>query len=79
MIASLACVQLDMPALYQQEGHTPFEALQERCNAAEADAAATTAVDAVSGIVWTPSMRRMYTLLARSGHARRSSISSCKN
>ena len=59
-------LQMDMPALYQREGQAPFEALQRAIDqgpAATLEEAA--ARNAVSGIVWTPSMRRMYTLLDR--------------
>ena len=59
-------LQLDMPALYQQEGQHPFEALKARLGQGASTSPEEAAVQkAVSGIVWTPSMRRMYTLLDR--------------
>ena len=63
-------VQLDMEAVYQREGDAPLRALQAG-DGAEGAAAPGDARDSehirstLSGVVWTPSMRRMYTLLKR--------------
>lgn len=47
-------MQLDMDALYMRQGDAPQAALQGGA-----------APPLLQGIVWTPSMRRMYTLLSR--------------
>ena len=55
-----------MPLLYQQEGQAPFEALQAHANQVPTLAQGDSALQSTAaGIVWTPSMRRMYTLLDR--------------
>lgn len=48
--------QLDMEALYLREGDAPLAALTGGAAAAQ---------PLLSGIVWTPGMRRMYSLLER--------------
>ncbi|KAK9849644.1 hypothetical protein WJX84_000969, partial [Apatococcus fuscideae] len=59
-------VKLDMPDLYQREGQQPFEALQTQLGQGTDLAPEEAAIQkSMSGIVWTPSMRRMYTLLDR--------------
>ena len=58
-------LQLDMPALYQQEGQQPFQELKTRPGQSAHSPEEAAVQEAVSGIVWTPSMRRMYTLLDR--------------
>lgn len=59
-------LQLDPEALYQRDGAAPVQQLNERLaeGAQDADTQALQAV--LGGMVWTPSMRRMYTLLDRS-------------
>lgn len=57
-----------MAALYQSEGEAPVQRLaaalgNSSYSAGDNEAAAS--LQALSGIVWTPSMRRMYTLVDR--------------
>ena len=56
-------MQLDMEAVYQREGDAPLRALQAGDGAAAADGEHTRST--LSGVVWTHSMRRMYTLLKK--------------
>ena len=63
-------VQLDMEALYKREGDAPRRALQagdapEGASMAGAGGDSEQIRSTLSGIVWTPSMRRMYMLLKR--------------
>ena len=64
---SLQCAaQLDIAALYQSEGEAPVQRLAAALEGGPADGTAGASLQALSGIVWTPSMRRMYTLVDRS-------------
>ena len=62
--------QLDMDAVYEREGDAPLRALQAG-RAIDGVAAPAAGEDSehirstLSGVVWTPSMRRMYTLLKK--------------
>ncbi len=62
--------QLDMEAVYQREGDAPLRALQAG-HTADGAAAPDAGEDSehirstLSGVVWTPSMRRMYTLVKK--------------
>ncbi len=63
-------MQLDMEAVYKREGDAPLRALQageapEGASVPGAGGDSEHIRSALSGIVWTPSMRRMYTLLKR--------------
>jgi midasin len=66
-------VQLDMRALYQSEGDAHQQRLRNALQAqqtqqAQHDESALSPPSqsaALAGIVWTPSMRRMYTLVDR--------------
>jgi hypothetical protein len=60
-------VQIDSQELYQREGGAPQLRLQEalRLKAQDTDAHTLALQAALSGIVWTASMRRMYTLVDR--------------
>ena len=62
-------LQLDMSSLYTREGEGPMQQLQQRLGELSAAGTAASAAGAhyaaVRGIVWTPSLRRMYTLLDR--------------
>ena len=64
-------VQLDMAALYQSEGDVPVQHLAAAISEANAHGREATSLQALAGIVWTPSMRRMYTLVDRSAARRR--------
>lgn len=59
-------MQLDMAGLYEQEGSAPVHLLQQ---ALSDQASQDSSRDSMAGVVWTPSMRRMYTLTDRSGSA----------
>ena len=56
-----------MAAQYEKHGAHALRALDEKVAAAAgaADEESRAAAVALAGIVWTPSMRRMYTLLDR--------------
>ena len=59
-----------MEAVYKREGDAPIKALQagdapEGAFAPNAGGDGAHIQSTLSGIVWTPSMRRMYTLLKR--------------
>ena len=58
--------QLDIPALYKSEGEAPVQRLAAAVGGTPAHGSETASLQALSGIVWTPSMRRMYTLVDRS-------------
>lgn len=61
-------LQLDVEGLYQREGELPLEVLRERVvqsSETSADVAAQSTAAMLAGVVWTRSMRRMYTLLDR--------------
>eukprot|EP00884_Botryococcus_braunii_P010443 jgi/Botrbrau1/193/Bobra.0022s0173.1 len=61
-------VKLDVEGLYEREGEVPVELLRKRLREAcgpGGDPSALAAAASLSGIVWTRSMRRMYTLLDR--------------
>lgn len=62
-----ALLQIDPQELYQREGSVPAarlqQALQQEAQSSDAHMLALQA--ALSGIVWTASMRRMYTLVDR--------------
>lgn len=60
--------QLDMEGLYEHEGSGPLEHLQHALTDEKKKAGAHASGDSLAGVVWTPSMRRMYTLLARCAH-----------
>ena len=60
-----SCVQLDMEGLYEREGSAPVQHLQSALTNEEKKAGAHASGDSLAGVVWTPSMRRMYTLLDR--------------
>ena len=64
------CVQLDMAALYQSEGNVPVQHLAAAIRDANAHGQEAASLQALAGIVWTPSMRRMYTLVDRSAARR---------
>ncbi len=59
-------MQLDIPALYQSEGEAPMQRLAAALGGAPSQGTEAASLQALSGIVWTPSMRRMYTLVDRS-------------
>ena len=66
-LTSVQCAaQLDILALYQSEGEAPVQRLAAALEGAPSQSSATASLQALSGIVWTPSMRRMYTLVDRS-------------
>lgn len=58
-------LQLDMEGLYQQEGRAPVQHLQAALADEKKRADAHAIGASLAGVVWTPSMRRMYTLLNR--------------
>ncbi|KAL0028971.1 hypothetical protein WJX77_009058 [Trebouxia sp. C0004] len=58
-------VQLDMEGLYEREGSVPSQHLQAALTDEKKKASAHASGDSLTGVVWTPSMRRMYTLLDR--------------
>ena len=62
-------MQLDMVTVYQQVGEQPAQILQQQAaEVSVSDAPDTQALrKAASGLVWTQSMRRMYTLVNRCG------------
>jgi len=62
-------MQLDMPALYQSEGEAPVQRLAAALNGPPSRGNEAASLQALSGIVWTPSMRRMYTLVDRSDYS----------
>lgn len=51
--------------MYKLEGDAPLQALHAALATADDSSAAATLRGSLQGIVWTPSMRRMYTLLSR--------------
>jgi midasin len=55
--------KLDMAALYAREGGAPIEQLSTALAARPVEELG--AAEALQGVVWTDSMRRMYTLLER--------------
>ena len=59
--------QLDMAAVYQRGGAQPAQLLQQCLlqPAAEGDPDLQALQQAARGVVWTHSMRRMYTLVNR--------------
>ena len=59
------CVQLDMEGLYEREDSAPLQHLQSALTDEKKKAGAHASGDSLAGVVWTPSMRRMYTLLDR--------------
>lgn len=59
------CVQLDMDGLYEREGSAPIQHLHSALTDEKKKAGAHASGDSLMGVVWTPSMRRMYTLLDR--------------
>ena len=64
---SYCALQINPEELYQREGGVPAQRLQEALQSqAQSTDAHTLALQAsLSGIVWTASMRRMYTLVDR--------------
>ncbi|KAL0049173.1 hypothetical protein WJX82_008148 [Trebouxia sp. C0006] len=58
-------VQLDLEGLYDREGSAPLQHLQAALTDEKKKASAHASGDSLTGVVWTPSMRRMYTLLDR--------------
>lgn len=58
-------VQLDMEGLYEREGSAPLQHLQAALTDEKKKASAHASGDSLTGVVWTSSMRRMYTLLDR--------------
>lgn len=58
-------MQLDMEGLYEREGSAPLQHLQSALTDEKKKAGAHASGDSLAGLVWTPSMRRMYTLLDR--------------
>ena len=54
-----------MEEVYKLEGDAPVQALHAALAATDSSDAAAALRSALEGIVWTPSMRRMYTLLSR--------------
>ncbi|KAL3144109.1 hypothetical protein ABBQ32_003899 [Trebouxia sp. C0010 RCD-2024] len=58
-------VQLDMDGLYEREGSAPVQHLQSALKDEKKKAGAHASGDSLVGVVWTPSMRRMFTLLDR--------------
>lgn len=58
-------MQLDMGALYQLEGSAPLHLLQQALSDQATQAAWDPSRDSMAGVVWTPSMCRMYTLTDR--------------
>lgn len=65
LMSLVLCVQLDMEGLYEQEGRAPLQHLQSALTDERKKAGAHASGDSLVGVVWTPSMRRMYTLLDR--------------
>jgi midasin len=74
------CPQIDLEAVFQREGEAPYQRLQQLLagssdpDACTAEALQMTPEDAeelealrraLRGVVWTRSMRRMYTLVQR--------------
>lgn len=58
-------VQLDLDGLYEREGSAPVQHLQSALTDEKKKAGAHASGDSLAGVVWTPSMRRMFTLLDR--------------
>ena len=58
-------LQLDMEGLYEQEGNAPVQLLQKALSDQATGADPNPSRDSMAGVVWTPSMRRMYTLTDR--------------
>ena len=58
-----------MEGLYEQEGRAPLQHLQSALTDERNKAEAHASGDSLAGVVWTPSMRRMYTLLDRYARA----------
>ena len=54
-----------MEGLYEREGSAPLQHLQSALTDEKKKAGAHASGDSLAGVVWTPSMRRMYTLLDR--------------
>lgn len=54
-----------MEGLYEREGSSPLQHLQNALTDEKKKAGAHASGDSLTGVVWTPSMRRMYTLLDR--------------
>ncbi|KAK9809153.1 hypothetical protein WJX72_010301 [[Myrmecia] bisecta] len=67
VLESVMKVKLDMDELYTREGDAPVQRLQAALSAREENGSADTQAlkNALRGVVWTPSMRRMYTVLDR--------------
>lgn len=61
--ACLRGAKLDMSALYAREGGAPMEALSAVLSSRTSEELG--GAEALRGVVWTDSMRRMYTLLER--------------
>ena len=59
-----------MAALYQSEGDIPVQHLAATIRDANAHGQEAASLQALADIVWTPSMRRMYTLVDRSAARR---------
>ncbi len=57
-----------MEGLYEREGSAPLQHLQTALTDEKKKAGAHASGDSLAGVVWTPSMRRMYTLLDRYLH-----------
>ena len=58
-------MQLDMEGLYEREGSAPLQHLESALTDEKKKASAHAGGDSLAGVVWSPSMRRMYTLLDR--------------
>ena len=58
-------LQLDMEGLYELEGSAPVQLLQKALSDQATPTGPDPSRDSMAGVVWTPSMRRMYTLTDR--------------
>ena len=71
-------LQLDMEGLYEREGSAPLQHLESALTDEKKKASAHASGDSLAGVVWSPSMRRMYTLLDRLVFPLLSSFSPCQ-
>ena len=64
-LSILDCSQLDMAAVYQEGAEEPAKLLLERLQQPSEDGDIAALQQAVQGVVWTGSLRRLYTLTDR--------------